>query len=82
MENLETINTWEPEDGVNFDGTEMIEVLTAAVNEARDHGEAFPWTHVNGEGNTIRRVRLVRGDQSDGSQNYEIVLDLMHDTIN
>lgn len=79
MENLETQKAWDPEDGVNFDTTELVEVLDEAAQISRSGGDHVPFIYVrlpDGDLRDITKVALVRGDQSDGSHNFEVVIHL------
>lgn len=68
------LNSWEPEDGTSFDLAELIDVLTMALNESRDEGEAFPYLCQMPSGQMVSRVTLAKTMLTDGSGNVEVQL--------
>lgn len=71
----EYVNGFEPEDGVAFELSELVEALAKARNEAMDESEPFPFVFL-ADGQQIGRITLERVRHSDGSSNIEVRLHL------
>ncbi|MDX0262414.1 hypothetical protein GOC60_14610 [Sinorhizobium meliloti] len=78
MENLTNIEVIKPDDEYSFDAYELCDKLPALCETASNNGEHFPLVYFRKDGliYVAKRMTLVRGDQTDGSSNYEIVIDI------
>jgi hypothetical protein len=80
MENLVNEAVIEPEDGFSFDAYEFSDNLEPLTKRASDEGEHFPAIFFRNRSTGMlyvaKRMTLVKGDQSDGSSNWEIVVDI------
>ncbi|MFK3847896.1 hypothetical protein ACI2J5_00150 [Agrobacterium pusense] len=79
MENLVNEAVIEPEDGFSFDAYEFSDNLNPLAKQASDAGEHFPYLWFRGPNGMLyaaKKMRLVKGDQTDGSSNFEIIIDI------